>query len=116
MARILVKVLAYGAALLALIACAGGTYFYLVQPATAKPLNIKVDMSAARIARGKYIFALADCDGCHSQRDFTRFGGPVIESGRGRGSVFPKEMHGPMARRSAPSGRAFPGMGVRCSR
>jgi hypothetical protein len=48
-------------------------------------------MSPARIGRGKYIFALADCDGCHSERDFTRFGGPVVEHGRGKGAVFPKE-------------------------
>lgn len=92
MRRILGKVLAYGALALGLVACSGATYFYLVKPSTARPLNIKVDMSAARIARGKQIFNLADCDGCHSQRDFTRFGGPVIESGRGRGFVFPKEL------------------------
>jgi mono/diheme cytochrome c family protein len=46
-------------------------------------------MTAARVARGRYLFTLADCDGCHSERDFSRFGGPVMPSGRGKGTVFP---------------------------
>jgi mono/diheme cytochrome c family protein len=49
-------------------------------------------MTPERIARGKYIFTVADCDGCHSGRDFKRFGGPVIEGQRGWGVEFPKEM------------------------
>jgi len=52
-------------------------------------------MTPERIARGKYIFALADCSGCHSARDFTRFGGPVVEHGLGKGFIFPREMGAP---------------------
>src|SRR5689334_14766489 len=62
------------------------------KPAIAPPSNIKVAMTPERIARGKYIFELSDCDGCHSGRDFSRFGGPVIASQRGQGVEFPKEM------------------------
>jgi mono/diheme cytochrome c family protein len=32
------------------------------------------------------------CDGCHSQHDESRFGRPVVESGRGKGYIFPAEM------------------------
>jgi mono/diheme cytochrome c family protein len=49
-----------------------------------------VKLTAARIARGKYLFeAVSDCNGCHSVRDFTRFGGPVIPGGTGKGQVIP---------------------------
>jgi cytochrome c5 len=80
--------------LLILLVVGGGLAFLsLRQPARAAALNVKVDMSPARIERGRFIFQImADCDGCHSQRDFSRFGGPVVESGRGMGFVFPAEM------------------------
>src|SRR5262249_23212834 len=63
------------------------------RPAQVQAAAIRVDMSPARVARGKYIFeTLCDCDGCHSERDFTRFGGPVVGKGRGKGAQFPTEM------------------------
>ena len=76
----------------AMVAVGGFSYLYLRKPATAPPASVKVEITPARLARGKYLFNLADCDGCHSQRDFSRFGGPVVESGRGRGNVFPPEL------------------------
>ncbi len=76
------------AGLLVLASAAFG-YLYFRTPNSAPPLSIKVDMSPARVERGRYIYRLADCDGCHSERDFTRFNGPVVESGRGRGNVLP---------------------------
>lgn len=92
MAGFLGKSLKYAGMGLGLVICGSATYFYLVKPAAAQPSGVKVEMSAARIARGKYLFAVADCDGCHSVRDFTRFAGPVVEHGRGAGFVFPKEL------------------------
>jgi hypothetical protein len=66
---------------------AGLAYLYLRKPAQAPPSTVKVAMTPERIARGKYLFEnVSDCDGCHSQRDFTRFDGPVVPTGRGRGS------------------------------
>ena len=76
--------------LLAVVVAAGGGLGYLTlkKPAQRPALTIKIDPTPARVERGKYIFTkLADCDGCHSQRDFTRVAGPVIESGRGRGNI-----------------------------
>ena len=58
----------------------------------APPRKVRIEPTPVRLARGKYLFHLADCDGCHSQRDFSRFGGPVAEGGRGAGNVLPKEM------------------------
>jgi mono/diheme cytochrome c family protein len=52
-------------------------------------------MTPQRIARGKYIFEnLADCGGCHSQRDFTRVGAPIVPSGQGRGNLLSDFLHG----------------------
>lgn len=49
-------------------------------------------MTPARIERGEYLFTtLLDCDGCHSERDFTRLGGPVIAGRRGKGGFMQLE-------------------------
>lgn len=81
------------AGLVGVTAAAGLTaYFHVLNPARAKPSSIEVRMTPERIARGKYLFTLADCDGCHSLRDFSRFGGPVLEGGRGQGNVMPAEL------------------------
>jgi mono/diheme cytochrome c family protein len=46
-----------------------------------------VAMTSARIARGRYLFeSVADCNGCHSPRDYGRLGAPVIPAGRGQGA------------------------------
>ena len=74
------------------LAAAGAGYLAVRKPAMAPASDIQVAMTPERIARGKYIFELSDCDGCHSGRDFSRFGGPVIVSQRGQGVKFPKEM------------------------
>jgi mono/diheme cytochrome c family protein len=76
---------------------AGGGLAYLVlrTPAQAPPASITVSRAPERIAHGKYIFeSVADCVGCHSQRDFTRVGGPEVLSGRGRGNNFSELMKG----------------------
>jgi Cytochrome c len=49
-------------------------------------------MSEGRIARGKFLFTVvANCDGCHSQLDTSRFGDVVVPGGRGKGGLFPEE-------------------------
>src|SRR5215831_1166779 len=77
---------------IAFVGVAGASYMLLRKPATAAPLDIRVEMTPERIARGKYIFTVSDCDGCHSGRDFSRFGGPVIPGQKGIGVEFPKEL------------------------
>jgi mono/diheme cytochrome c family protein len=91
-AKRVLRALTLTAAAAASVAASGAGYLLLRQPASARPLSLKVEMTPERIARGKYIFTLADCNGCHSARDFSRFGGPVIPGHAGEGVEFPKEM------------------------
>lgn len=87
------KILGAIGLLVLVVAGSGFGYLYLRKPTVAPPASIQVEMTPERIARGKYLFEnLLDCDGCHSERDMSRFGGPVVEGGRGKGSVFPAEM------------------------
>lgn len=67
-------------------------YLLLRRPSSAPPSKITVAMTPNRIERGQYLFTtLLDCDGCHSERDFTRLGGPVVAGARGKGNVLQLE-------------------------
>jgi mono/diheme cytochrome c family protein len=82
--------------LLVIILVAGGalSYLYLHQPAQVAASTLQVPMTPERIARGKFIFDnLADCAGCHSERDFTKVGAPLVPGGEGRGNVMSDLMH-----------------------
>jgi mono/diheme cytochrome c family protein len=82
--RVLLSVLA----LAILIPAAGLAYLYWKKPNAAPSSSIQVARTPERLERGRYLFTtVLDCDGCHSERDMTRIGLPVIESGRGRGNV-----------------------------
>lgn len=71
----------------------GISYLYFRAPKMALPVEIKVSATPDRLARGQYLFeVVADCSGCHSERDFSRFSGPVVPGRNGSGSVFPKEL------------------------
>jgi hypothetical protein len=74
-----------------LLICA---FFYLLlrRPASQAPSNIVVQTTPRRIERGEYLFTtLLDCDGCHSPRDFSRLGGPLVAGARGKGGLLPLE-------------------------
>ena len=87
------KVVAAVALVIFAAAGVGFGYLYLRKPAVAPPPAIQVEMTPERIERGRWLFGnLAACDGCHSERDFTRFGGPVVDGGLGKGFVFPAEL------------------------
>jgi mono/diheme cytochrome c family protein len=63
-------------------------WLYFRRPAAAPPVTFKVSMAPERIARGKFLFhEMCDCAGCHSQRDFTHFGGPEVPGATGAGNV-----------------------------
>ena len=78
---------------MAAIGGGGFAYLSLRSPNLLPPESIQVRMTPENIARGEYLFTvLADCDGCHSERDLSKFSAPVIARGRGRGWQFPKEI------------------------
>lgn len=83
------KVTGYGVLAVVLAGLLGFAYLYFRKPAMAAASGIKVESSEARIARGKYIFAAADCDGCHSEHDETRYDSPVPNGKRAAGRLFP---------------------------
>jgi mono/diheme cytochrome c family protein len=89
------KVLLIVLALIVVVPAGAVAFLYVRKPAQTSPASHKVPMTPERIARGKYLFdQVSDCDGCHSQRDFTRFAGPTVEAGRGRGNVLSEYIHG----------------------
>jgi len=52
--------------------------------------NVRFDPTRARLERGKYLAeGVLGCFDCHSQRDWTMDGAPVIQATRGGGAVFP---------------------------
>ena len=67
-------------------------YFMMRKPAMAAAPAIKVAMTPEHIARGRQVFINADCFGCHSERDWSKFSGPVIEGREAVGVTFPPEM------------------------
>lgn len=71
---------------------AGAAYFAFRPPASAPPKAVTVQVTPERLERGRYIFEVADCDGCHSERDWKKFSGPVLGGRRGAGVVFPAEL------------------------
>lgn len=80
---------------LVLVAAGALSYLYLRQPTQVAASGIHVATTPDRIARGKLLFnEVADCAGCHSQRDFTKVGGPLIPSGQGRGNILSDILHG----------------------
>ncbi len=65
-------------------------YLLLRSPSSQPAQNITVDLSPARIERGKYLFdAVCACGSCHSERDFKKFGGPLLPGRSGSGQEMP---------------------------
>ncbi len=60
-------------------------------PKMAPPAEVRVAMTPETVARGKYLYeVVADCDGCHGERNWGKQLAPVIRSGAG--FTFPPEM------------------------
>ncbi|RPI14160.1 MAG: cytochrome C [Ignavibacteriae bacterium] len=63
-------------------------YIYLQSefPKIDKAPDIKIEPTAERLSRGKYLFnSVFACVDCHSQRDVNKFSGPVIPGTEGMG-------------------------------
>ncbi len=65
---------------------AGLVYFILTFPKAEKVPDIKVEAATARLARGEYLVNhVVGCVDCHSERDWTKYAGPVVPGTRGKG-------------------------------
>lgn len=97
------KVLLYTVFILLLFVIISISYITIALPNVGKPENIKVTLTPKRIARGQYLANnVALCTDCHSKRDWTKFGGPVIAGTLGGGGEifdssvgFPGTVHVP---------------------
>ena len=87
--KILGKVLA---GLIVLIA-AGIIYVKAALPNTGAASDIKIERTAARIERGKYLANhVTVCMDCHSTRDWSKYAGPLTGALGGGGEEFNQEM------------------------
>ncbi|MGQ9916582.1 MAG: c-type cytochrome [Bryobacteraceae bacterium] len=78
-----------------LFAAVGGTTAWIASalPKSRPAAQILVESTPERIARGRYLFHnLADCAGCHSPRDSSRFAMMPEPGMTGAGFVFPAEL------------------------
>jgi mono/diheme cytochrome c family protein len=83
----LLKIVAGLMVFLLVVAACGFGYIMLGFPKVPPPAAVKFDTSPERLARGKYLNDhVVGCTTCHSQRDWTKFAGPVLEQGFGAGN------------------------------
>lgn len=81
-----IKALAALALLLVLLLAGGALYLKFFMPNVGEPENIQVDLTPARIERGKYLANhVALCMDCHSTRDWSKFSGPMVAGTLGKG-------------------------------
>ena len=82
------RVVLYAAA--AIIVLAGGGFAYLsaMSPKQRPASTSAIERTPARVERGRYLAEnVLDCvNGCHTKRDFRRFGGPVVTDIVGAGA------------------------------
>jgi mono/diheme cytochrome c family protein len=78
---------------LAIIIIAGMIYVKTALPDTGPAPDIKIERTAARIERGKYLANhVAVCMDCHSTRDWSRYAGPLSGGFGAGGEAFTQEM------------------------
>jgi mono/diheme cytochrome c family protein len=78
------KKLLVGLGLVPFLAVAWAGYVLMAYPkAGPADASLRVAVTPARVAHGRYlVLHVAECLTCHSSRDWTRFGGPVIPASR----------------------------------
>ena len=80
------KVLGILVGIVILLIIAGYIYFNAAFPKVDPPKDIKVEATPERIARGEYLANhVTVCIGCHSERDWTKFAGPIKPGTEGSG-------------------------------
>lgn len=97
------KYTAYTVVTIIVIVLIGISYIMMGLPNVGKAAHITIEQTPQRIARGKYLAnSICSCIDCHSTRDWSKFGGPVLENTIGAGGVkidkhhkFPGEIYIP---------------------
>ncbi len=85
--KTLLKIVGGLVALLLLVAACGVGYLMFAYPKVPPPTAFKIDATPERLARGKYLNDhVVGCTTCHTERDWTRFSGPVKADRLGAGS------------------------------
>lgn len=80
------KILLSVVAVVVVLVVAGLIYFNSTFPKVSPAPDIKVESTPERIARGEYIANhVAVCIDCHSERDWTKFAGPIKPGTTGSG-------------------------------
>ncbi|MFW5663247.1 MAG: c-type cytochrome [Bacteroidota bacterium] len=63
-------------------------YVFAAKPDAGPPPEMNINTDEEMIARGKYLATnVSQCMSCHSDRDKSRFGGPVIPGSEGKGGI-----------------------------
>lgn len=84
--RILLKALAVLVVLLLVVAGGGLAYLFAFYPNVPPAGAVTLPTSPEALERGKYLAEhVAVCVGCHSERDFSRYAGPVKPGTHGKG-------------------------------
>jgi hypothetical protein len=84
--RLVLKVVGVLAVCVAVLAACGYSYLLLAYPKVGAALAVRADATPERIARGRYLADhVAVCTDCHSQRDWTRYAGPLQADTYGAG-------------------------------
>jgi len=80
------KILGILVGIVVLLVIAGYIYLNTAFPKVDPPKDIKVEATPERIARGEYLANhVAVCIDCHSERDWTKFAGPIKPGTTGSG-------------------------------
>ena len=84
--KALLKIVGVLVALVVLAAGAGFGYLMLAFPKVPPPAVVTLEPTPERLARGKYLNDhVVGCTTCHTQRDWTRFSGPIKKELEGAG-------------------------------
>lgn len=82
----LLKVFGILLILVVVFAGAGLLYIRLTFPKMRPAQDLTIEITPARLERGKYLSNnFAGCIECHSERDWTKFGGPLVPGSEGKG-------------------------------
>jgi hypothetical protein len=96
--RTMKKILKTGAIVLivlVVIVFSGAAYVYYALPEVKSPENLVVELTPERIEKGRHLAnEVMGCTGCHAERDFNRYAGPVIPETMGAGGEFWDETKG----------------------